>query len=735
MTCVMCSRAVTSAISKMSGVYSIHVNLVSETADVIYNPEEITTEDIGNQINNIGYEYMGIHDNNSINNNIIEQKHAENLRKKRNRIIVGFLFSAILMTIMFVTFDNPTINSNKSYISLAITIIPFIYVCLPIISSGLNALKHHNLNMDVMYTLGIGISFIVSILSTFKLLGTSHFMLYDTSIMLGSFLMLGKYLEDRAKSKTSDSINKLVELKATEATVEKTIDNKVVQEKVDIDNVLKGSTVVIKPGEKIPLDGKIIEGKSYVDESLVTGESVPIQKNVGDTVIGGSINKDGSFKFKVTNTGDKTVLSQIISMVQDAQNSSPPIQKLADKVITYFIPGILTIAVIAFILWYVVYDSSFLYSISIFISIVVVACPCALGLAIPTALTVGVGLAANNGILIKDGQTLEVAEQITHVLLDKTGTITVGQPTLSTVINYSDKTDDEILKIARSIEQFSQHPISSALFNNKEKDEFELYDVQDFENISGKGVQGKINNQYYYMGNKKLIHDNEIDISENILNDLEKEELDMKTSIILSDEHDVLGIISVEDVIKENSAKAITELHNMGIKTSMVSGDNKNSSQKIAQKVGIDNVISEVLPQGKLDYVKKLQSEGEIVAFIGDGINDAPSLTKSDVGIAIGTGTDVAIESGDIILINGDLLNAIAGIQISKKTMSRVRLNLFWAFAYNVVLIPIAAGALIPWNIVFRPEYSALAMALSSVTVITLSLLLKNYEPEIFKDE
>lgn len=727
----MCSKAVTSAISKMPGVYSIHVNLISETAEVIFNPTVVTVKDIGDRINSIGYEYMGIHDNNSINNNIIEEKHKQNLRKKLHRIIVGFLFSAILMYLMFSNFN---FNGNESYIQLAITILPFIYVCSPIIISGINSIKHHNLNMDVMYTLGIGISFIASLLSTFGLLGESHFMLYDTSIMLGSFLMLGKYLEDRAKSKTSDSINKLVELKATEATIEKTINEKTITETVDINKVLKGNIVVIKPGEKIPLDGQIIEGKSYVDESLVTGESTPIEKNVGDVVIGGSINKDGTFKFKVTNTGDKTVLSQIISMVQDAQNSSPPIQKLADKVITYFIPGILTIAVICFIIWYVIYGSPLLYSLSIFISIVVVACPCALGLAIPTALTVGVGLAAKNGILIKDGQTLEVSQQITHVLLDKTGTITVGQPVLSNIINYSTESDEEVLMIARSIEQYSQHPIAQALFNNQKKNEFELYDVDEFENISGKGVQATINNRDYIIGNKKILNDNNVPIPENILKDFENEELNMKTSIILADNKNIIAILSVNDVIKENSKKAIDQLHKMNIKTTMISGDNKNTSSIVAKQVGISNVVSEVLPQEKLDYVKKLQSKGEIVAFIGDGINDAPSLTKSNVGIAIGTGTDVAIESGDIILINGDLLNAVASIQISRKTMSRVRLNLFWAFAYNVVLIPIAAGALIPWNILFRPEYSALAMALSSVTVITLSLLLRSYVPEIFRE-
>lgn len=727
----MCSRAVTSAVSKMPGVYSTHVNLVSETADVLYNPKAVTTDDIGERINMIGYEYMGIHDNNSINNEILEKKHAESQKNKLYRIIIGFFFSALLMYLMF---GNVDLGHNASYIMLAISILPFIYVSYPIVKSGLTSLRHRNLNMDVMYTLGIGISFIASVLSTFHLLGSSHFMLYDTSIMLGSFLMLGKYLEDRAKGKTSDSIKKLVELKSTEATVEKMVDGQLVHQKVPINEVFKGNIVIVKPGEKIPLDGEIIEGSSYVDESLVTGESMPVKKDVSSNVIGGSINKDGSFKFKVTNTSEKTVLSQIISMVQDAQNSSPPIQKLADRVIKVFIPAILIIAVIAFIIWYFFLHSPFLYSLSIFISVIVVACPCSLGLAIPTALTVGVGLAAKYGILIKDGETLEIADQINHVLLDKTGTITQGKPVLSELINYSDKDDDEILKIVRSIEQFSQHPIAAAIFDEGDKTNYDLYKTDNFENISGRGVKADINNITYLIGNKKFMEENNVDIPQNVLSDLEKQELDLKTSVMLADES-LLAIIAIEDTIKENSYKAINELHRMGIGTSLVSGDNRSTSEKIAHKVGITDVIAEVLPQGKLDYVKKMQSLNKIVAFIGDGINDAPSLTKSDVGIAIGTGTDVAIESGDMILINGDLLNAVAGIQISKKTMSRVKLNLFWAFAYNVILIPVAAGILIPFGIFFRPEYSAFAMALSSVTVITLSLLLKRYVPEILKDE
>lgn len=726
----MCSRAVTSAVSKMDGVYSIHVNLVSETADVIYNPKKVTIDDVGDRINMIGYEYMGIHDNNSMNNSVLEQKRLKNQKKKIYRIIVGFFFSAVLMYLMF---GNIDLGQNASLIMLIISIVPFIYVSYPIIVSGINSLKNHNLNMDVMYSLGIGVSFIVSVLSTFHLLGQSHFMLYDTSIMLGSFLMLGKYLEDRAKTKTSDSISKLMELKSNEAVVEKSIDGKLVEKKVDINDVLKGSVVIVKPGEKIPLDGSIIDGESYVDESLVTGESVPVAKKIGDTVIGGSINKNGTLKFRVTNTGDKTVLSQIINMVQEAQNSSPPIQKIADKVITLFIPTILVIATLSFIIWYFIIGNSFLDSISIFISVIVVACPCALGLAIPTALTVGVGLGAKYGILIKDGDTLEVTEKINHVLLDKTGTITVGNPVLSQLYNKSSISNEEIMIIAKSIEQYSEHPIANALFEMNE-DKSNLYKVKEFENLSGKGVKGIIHDTTYYIGNKKLMNENNVLIGEDIEEFLSKDESNIISNILLANEKEVLAVISVEDIIKDNSYKAINEFEHMNIQTTMISGDTDSICEHIAKKVGINNVVSEVLPQEKLDYVKKLQKDGDIVAFIGDGINDAPSLTKSNVGIAIGTGTDVAIESGDIILINGDLLSAVAAIEISKKTMNRVRLNLFWAFAYNIVLIPIAMGILIPWNIFFRPEYSAFAMALSSVTVITLSLLLKNFVPKVYRD-
>lgn len=729
----MCSRAITSAVSKMHGVYQIHVNLVSETADVIYNPRLVTIKEVGDRINTIGYQYLGLATKDSLKNTKLEKLHEENLRKKMYRIIVGFIFSIILMILMFGNFDLTF--SETSYLSLIISIIPFVYISYPIFKSGFYSLRNRNLNMDVMYSLGIGVSFLVSLFSTFNLLGDSHFMLYDTAVMLGAFLMLGKYLEDRAKSKTSDSINALINLKPTEATIEKTVDGKKTQVHVDINDVMKGNIVIVKPGEKIPVDGRVIEGRSYVDESLVTGESVPVLKEEGSEVIGGAMNKDGSFKIYVTNTGDKTVLSQIISMVQEAQNSTPPIQHLADKVIGIFIPAILLIAFISFIIWYLIIGNTFMYSLSIFISVVVVACPCALGLAIPTALTVGVGLAAQYGILIKNGETLEVSDKIDHVLFDKTGTITVGQPVLSNIINYDNTSlNDEVIKIARSLEQFSQHPIASALFNNENKDEFQLFKVDDFENISGKGITGVIDGIRYYIGNRKLMADNSIDISDEISKDLEREELDMKTSIILSDTSKIIAIISVADVIKENSLKAIKKLHDMGIKTTMVSGDNKNSAEKIAKKVGIDSVKSELLPEEKLAYVKELQNKGEVVSFIGDGINDAPSLTQANVGIAIGTGTDVAIDSGDIILINGDLLNAVAGIQISKKTISRVKLNLFWAFAYNVILIPVAAGILYPWNITFLPEYGACAMALSSVTVITLSLLLKRYVPEVFKD-
>lgn len=722
----MCARSITTVLSKSEGIYKADVNLVLECVDVIYNPNFITIDDMADKINSIGFTYLGLKEFNKINPSI-EKARQDSLNSKRNRVIVGFLFSIPLMILML---GNIMLPIPMSYFMLIVTIIPFIYVTCPIFKSNLNALKVHNLNMDVMYALGIGVAYISSILGTFQIVLTPDFLFYETSLMLGSFLMLGKWLEEKAKGNTTNAIDKLMNLQVKTATLEKIIDGKPTTQTESIENIIQGNIIIVKPGEHIPLDGIVINGKSHVNESFVTGESNAILKKENDKVIGGSINEDGMLKFKVTHTGNETVLSQIIQLVQDAQSSKPPIQRQADKIVTIFIPTLLTIASISFIIWNFIFKSTLLFSLTIFISVLVVACPCSLGLATPTAVTVGIGRAAEFGILIKNGEVLEISKDIDTVLLDKTGTITQGQLTVTDFINYSKISDNELLKIVSSIEQYSQHPISTAIINYTNKKNITQDITTDFKIHDGKGISGIINNKEIYIGNEKIL---EITLPDNIKKEYNRLQKEMKTTLIIMYDNKIQGILAVTDDIKPNSKKAINQFKEMNLDVTMITGDNKLTAQNIAKNINIDTVISEVMPQDKSKKVKQLQEEGHIVAFIGDGINDAPALAQSDVGIAIGGGTDIAMDAGDIILVNGDLIDSIGAIQLSNKVMIRIYQNLFWAFAYNIILIPIAAGILIPWNILFKPEYSALAMALSSVTVVTLSLMLKTYTPQIYK--
>ena len=728
MTCAMCARSITMVLTKSKGIYKADVNLVQESVDVIYNPNFITLDDMADKINNIGFTYIGLKEFNKENPKI--QKIRQNsLNNKRNRVIVGFLFSIPLMILMF---GNVMLPIPMSYFMLIITIIPFIYVAGPIFKSSFNAIKIHNLNMDVMYALGIGVAYISSILGTFHIILTPDFLFYETSLMLGAFLMLGKWLEEKAKGNTSKAIDKLMNLQVKTATLEKTINGKTITQTEKIENIISGNIIIVKPGEHIPLDGIVIEGKSHVNESFITGESTSVLKKPEDKIVGGSINEDGMLKFKVTHTGNKTILSQIIQLVQDAQNSHPPIQRKADKIVTIFIPTLLTIAFISFIIWNFIFHSTLLFSLTILISVLVVACPCSLGLATPTAVTVGIGRAAEFGILIKNGETLEISKDIDTVLLDKTGTITEGQLTITDIINYGLITDEKLLKIATSIEQYSQHPISTAITDYSNKKNITLEKIEDFKIHEGKGISGKINDKRVYIGNEKIL---KTTMPDNIKKDYTKLQKEMKTTLLIIEDNTIQGLIAVTDDIKKSSKKAIKKFKEMGLNVAMITGDNKLTAEHIAQKINIDTVISEVLPQDKSHKVKQLQEKGHKVAFIGDGINDAPALAQSNVGIAIGGKTDIAMEAGDIILVNGDLTDSIGAIQLSNKVMTRIYQNLFWAFAYNIILIPIAAGILIQWNILFKPEYSAFAMALSSVTVVTLSLLLKTYTPQIYKKE
>ena len=607
---------------------------------------------------------------------------------KRNRIIVGLIFSVILMILMYSMWDplmglthqiHQSVGidiSSMGLLSLLVSILPFLYVSLPILKAGINGLIHKNLNMDVMYSMGIVVAYGSSILGTFGIILDHSFMFYESAVMLPSFLMIGRYLEAKAKKKTSDSIRELIGLQPTVATlVEVDENNEVISQKeVQIAEISLEDKLLVKPGA-------------------------------------GTINQDGVLIISALKIGSQTVLSNIIRLVEKAQSSRPPVQKFANTIVSYFIPVILTIAIIVFCIWYFILGATLLFSLTCLISILVVACPCALGLATPTAVTVGVGRAAEFGILIKNGDTLENAGQIDVAAFDKTGTITEGKPEVDDIITYG-ISDKELLILAASVEQNSNHPIAKAIV--RKADGLDLLKV-------------------ILAGNKALMESNAVKISEDVLKNYDDLENQSKTIILLAVDSSIRGILSLSDKVKPNSKRTIDELHKMDIETFMLTGDNETTAISVANEVGIDNVEAEILPENKLSIVRNIQSNGSRkVLFTGDGINDAPALTQADIGVAMGNGTDIAMESGDVVVMEGDLENVVAAVQFSKKVMRRIKENIFWAFAYNSILIPVAAGVLYPnFGIMFKPELAGLAMALSSVTVISLSLLLKRYVPPI----
>jgi len=720
MTCAMCVKAIEEVLSKLDGVTEVTVNLAAERAYVTYNPKMTSIQDMKEAIEDIGYQYLGVEGEET--QDMEEKIRKEDLRSKRNRIIVGF---GVSIPLLIIAYANIPLPIPLPYFMLMVSLIPFIYVSYPIFIAASRALRNGLLDMDVMYSLGIGVAFVASLLGTFQIVLTPEFMFYDTALMLAAFLMLGRYLEARAKGNTSTAIKKLIGLQPKTATIIR--DGQEME--IKIEEVETDDLVVVKPGEKVPADGKVVDGESYVDESAITGEPLPVFKDSGKNVVGGTINQNGVLKFRATKIGKDTVLAQIIKLVEMAQGSKPPVQRVADRAVTYFIPTILTIALVAFISWYFILGSTLLFGLTVLISILVVACPCALGLATPTAVTVGIGRGAELGILIKNGEALEISEKLSTILFDKTGTLTKGKPEVTDVVT-SVIEKRVLLKMAASVEKNSEHPLAEAVVNKAALDGIELLKSSEFNSFGGKGVKAIVDDKEVVIGNRSLFKDIDISLTSEIDEEIFKLENEGKTAIIIGFNNNIAGIIAVADTLKETTKSALQELSKMNLQVAMITGDNSRTAKAIAQQIGIEKVISEVLPQDKAAEVRRLQDDGEIVAFVGDGINDAPALAQADVGIAIGSGTDIAIESGDIVLIKDDLMDSVAGVQLSKKVMGRIKLNLFWAFAYNVVLIPVAAGVLyIPFGITFRPEYAGLAMALSSVTVISLSLLLKGYIP------
>lgn len=718
MTCVMCANAIESALSKMEGVIEVNVNVSSEKVYVTYNPKIVSIAEMKKSIEESGYQYLGIE------GEIVEDlKRDENQRKKKIRIIVGAIDSAILMGLMYVPMTMLPIS--MPFLMLLIALPAFLYLSFPIFNAAYRSLKNKTLNMDVMYSMGIGVAFFSSILGTFNILLGNEFIFYEAAVMLATFLTFGRFLEERAKGKTSESIKRLMGLQAKSATIIR--DGEEIN--IPIEDVIVGDIVIVKPGEKIPVDGEVISGQSYVDESMISGEPIPVLKEKGSKVIGATINKNSILNFRATKIGKDTVLSQIIKLVEEAQGSKPEIQKIADKAVSYFIPTVLTIAITSFVVWYFIFKSTFLFAITSLISILVIACPCALGLATPTAVTVGIGKGADLGILIKNGDALQISEKLTAVLFDKTGTLTKGMPEVTDIISF-DISEEELVKIAGSVEKNSDHPLANAIVKKSEEFGTRLVKTTKFDTFGGKGVKANFSGKEVIIGNRTLINEKKIDILKDKELQITKLENEGKTAVLIAIDKKFSGIIGISDTLKETSKDSIKELMNNGLKVYMITGDNKRTASAIANILNIKNVLAEVLPEDKANEVKKLQKKGEVVAFVGDGINDAPALAQADVGIAIGSGTDVAIESGDIVLVKSDIKDVVSAIKLSKKVMQRIKQNIFWAFAYNTALIPIAAGALYPsFGISLRPEFAGFAMAMSSVTVVTLSLMLKRFNP------
>jgi Cu+-exporting ATPase len=723
MTCAMCAGAIEKALRQLPGVASAAVNLGSEQAFVDYDPAKTGLEPMQITVEALGYRFLGVEeDAGEKEKKLLDRE----LRTRLQRIALGFASGLPLMAVMLLPFH---FSFYWRLAMLVFSLPGLVFLGFPIFRAGAIALRHKNLNMDVMYSLGIGVALLSSLLATFGVL-PHGFIFWDTVILLATFLNLGKYLEIRAKGKTSEAIKKLMDLRPRSATIIR--DGSEME--VAVDDVLVGDQVLVRPGEKIPVDGQVLDGSSYVDEAMISGEPLPVLKKQGDTVIGGTINKNSLLRFRAGKVGKDTMLAQIIQLVRTAQGSKPPLQRIADRVVAVFVPVILAIAVLAFAGWYFIAGQTFLFALTTLISVLVIACPCALGLATPTAVIVGIGRGAELGILIKRGEALEAAGKLTSVVFDKTGTLTAGKPQVTAIIAL-DGSEDELLQAAAAVERNSQHPLGEAIVRAAQERKLLLPDVADFDTIEGQGVRAQLAGQEIVVGSFPFCSRLGIAGLEAVKPRIAELENQGQSVVLLSRNGSLAGVLAIADALKETAARAVAAFKEMGFSVAMITGDNPRTAAVIGRQIGIDRIIAQVLPGDKAREVKNLQGRGEIVAFIGDGINDAPALAQADIGIAVGGGTDVAIESGDIVLVKDDLRDAVAAVQLSGKVMRRIRQNLFWAFAYNTALIPLAAGLFFPFlHILLPPEVAGLAMAMSSVTVVTLSLLLKKYVPPIIRE-
>lgn len=736
MTCAACAKTVERVTKKLDGVIESNVNFATENLNISYDSSKVRVSDIRKVIEKAGYKAV----EEETNVDADKERKEKEIKLLWKKFVIAAIFSVPLLVItmghMFgepigfklPEFIDPMVNPRTFAIVQLILVMPVMAAGYKFFTVGFKSLFRRSPNMDSLIAMGTSAAFLYGIFAIVQIFGGNVDYAYDlyfeSAAVIITLITLGKYLESVTKGKTSEAIKKLMGLAPKTAIIIR--NGKEIE--TPIEEVEVGDIIVVKPGEKMPVDGEVVEGTTSVDESMLTGESIPVEKNIGDKIIGASINKNGTIKYRATKVGKDTALAQIIKLVEDAQGSKAPIAKLADIISGYFVPVVMVIAVVSAFAWYMSGETG-VFALTIFISVLVIACPCALGLATPTAIMVGTGKGAEYGVLIKSGVALETAHKVKTIVFDKTGTITEGKPKVTDVVVTNDITQDYLLQLAASAEKGSEHPLGEAIVKGAEEKGLEFKKLDFFKAIPGHGIEVKIDGKDILLGNRKLMVESNISL-ENLEEISHKLAGEGKTPMYVSIDGKMVGIIAVADTVKENSKRAIEKLHEMGIEVAMITGDNKRTAEAIAKQVGIDRILAEVLPQDKANEVKKLQAEGKKVAMVGDGINDAPALAQADIGIAIGSGTDVAMESADIVLMRSDLMDVPTAIQLSKKTILNIKENLFWAFGYNTLGIPVAMGILyIFGGPLLNPIIAAAAMSLSSVSVLANALRLKGFKP------
>ena len=722
MTCASCANSVESMLSHVEGVRSASVNFADSSVLVEHEPEIATPEKLQAAVAEIGYSLIV---NQQGGEESREEREEQKLRNTRLKLIVAMVLSVPVVVIAMLFPGIP----YADWIMLALSIPVVFWSGKDFFVIAYKRARHFSANMDTLIALGTGAAFLFSAFNTFfpgylRSRGLEPHVYYEVAAIIVALILLGRYFEERAKSRTSAAIRKLINLGVKTARVIRGG----AELEIPIGEVEKGDIILIRPGEKVPVDGKITEGKSVLDESMITGESIPVEKEAGDAVIGATINKTGSFRMVAERVGSETMLAQIIKLVQEAQGSKAPIQKLVDRISSVFVPIVIVVAVLSFIVWSVWGpEPRITYAIIAAVTVLIIACPCALGLATPTAIMVGIGKGAENGILIKNAESLEMAHKLNAVVVDKTGTITQGKPEVTDVLwDLSPEERQEAFRAVFAMESQSEHPLALAVVNHLKPENPQAVLLDSFDSVTGKGVKASYKGKRFLVGNRRLLDENQVSVSSSLQERVEKLSREAKTIIYVGQDQEAVAIIAIADTIKGTSKSAVAALQQMGLVVHMLTGDNRQTAEAIGRQAGVDHIKAEVLPADKAAYVKELQASGLKVAMVGDGINDSPALAQADVGIAMGTGTDVAIESAEITLIKGDLEDIVTAIRLSKETVKTIRQNLFWAFIYNLVGIPVAAGVLYPFTgFLLNPIFAAAAMAFSSVSVVTNSLRLK----------